>query len=79
VKARANNGAISLTPNEWFKARQFKNDYYIYAIMEAAGDSPELYIICNPVENLSADEIVDIVRYRIPFSEIKTKGSFKDE
>ncbi|MGQ3686060.1 MAG: DUF3883 domain-containing protein [Candidatus Loosdrechtia sp.] len=37
VKIRAASGCIALTQNEWFrfKAKCFKNDYYLYAIMNA--------------------------------------------
>jgi superfamily II DNA or RNA helicase len=35
VKARADTGDILLTPNEWFKARRFKNDYWLYIIENA--------------------------------------------
>ena len=79
VKARGNTGGISLTLNEWFKANRFKNDYYVYAVMEIASGNPKLYIIQNPVENLKAEEVIDVVRYNIPFNEIKEKGLVEDE
>lgn len=73
VKARAESGCVALTQNEWFKAKRFKNDYYLYAIMNA-GKKPELYIIQNPAENLKVDEKVETVRYIIDQGEIKSKG-----
>ncbi len=73
VKARAESGCVALTQNEWFKAKRFKNDYYLYAIMNA-GEKPELYIIQNPAENLNVEEKVEMVRYVIDHSEIKSKG-----
>ncbi|RLE46338.1 MAG: helicase, partial [Candidatus Methanomethylicota archaeon] len=78
VKARADTGPVSLTLNEWFKANRFKDDYYLYAVMEISTGNPELYIIQNPAENLKAEEVVDVVRYSIPFSEIKEKGLVED-
>jgi len=35
VKARAEEGAVALTQNEWFKAKRFTEDYYLYAVMNA--------------------------------------------
>lgn len=73
VKTRAESGYIALTQNEWFKAKRFKNDYYLYAIMNA-GKKPELYIIQNPAENLKVEEKVESVRYIIDQGEIKDKS-----
>ena len=79
VKTKATSGEIYLTLNEWFKAKMFKGDYYLYAVMQASTDIPELYIIQNPIENLNAEEITGVVRYRVPFSEVKEKGLVKNE
>lgn len=73
VKARAASGCVALTQNEWFKAKRFKNEYYLYAVMNA-GEKPERYIIQNPAENLKVDEKVESVRYIIDHSEIKSKS-----
>lgn len=73
VKGRATFGNIALTQNEWFKAKRFKEDYYIYAVMNAS-ESPELYIIQNPEKNFQPEEIIEIVRYIIPADKIKEKG-----
>ena len=67
-------GRVALTQNEWFKAKRFKNDYYLYAVMNA-GSTPQLYIIQNPVERIKAEERVDVVRYMIAFEEIQKAGS----
>lgn len=73
VKARAQTGPIALTQNEWFKAKRFKDDYYLYAVMNAS-EKPQLYIIQNPAENLEPEENIEVVRYVIPFKEIIAKG-----
>jgi hypothetical protein len=73
VKARAETGNVALTQNEWFKAKRFKEDYYLYAVMNTA-TKPQLYIIQNPAENLEPKEKIEVVRYVIPFKEINTKG-----
>ena len=72
VKARSEPGAISLTQNEWFKAKQFKSDYFLYVILNAA-TQPELYIIQNPAEQTQPAEKVE-ARYLISLDEIREKG-----
>jgi len=75
-KARAQQGAVALTQNEWFKAKRFTDDYYLYAVMNAA-NSPELVIIRNPVENLEPETIIESVRYIVPLREIIAKGEME--
>jgi len=62
VKARAREGAVALTPNEWLMAQRLKEEYWLYVVANAA-TSPELYIIQNPSAKLEPDKMVDIVRY----------------
>jgi len=73
VKARAHKGIVVLTQNEWFKARRFQEDYYLYAVMNASSN-PSLYVIRNPAENLEANEKIEIVRYVVALEEIVSKG-----
>jgi SNF2 family DNA or RNA helicase len=73
VKARASEGDVALTQNEWFKAKRFKNDYYLYAIMNAASN-PTLYIIQNPAEMLNPDQKVEVVRYIVKVDDLKNKS-----
>ncbi len=73
VKSRAGNGAVALTQNEWFKAKRFGGDYYLYAVMNVK-NKPRLYIIQNPAANLEPEEKIEVVRYVIPFKEIDAKG-----
>ncbi|MBN1472870.1 MAG: DUF3883 domain-containing protein, partial [Syntrophaceae bacterium] len=77
VKARSTAAAVALTQNEWFKAKRFKDAYYLYAVMNAT-TAPQLYIIRNPAENLNAEEKVEVVRYFIPLEQIKAKGTLND-
>lgn len=74
VKARAGEGEVALTPNEWFKAKRFKDQYYLY-IVANAGTNPTLYIIRNPAENLQPVEKVEIVRFIVPAEEWKNKNN----
>lgn len=73
VKARAGLGEVTLTQNEWFKAQQFKSDYFLYVVLNAA-TQPELYIIQNPAEQTRPEERIESVRYRISLDQITEKG-----
>ncbi len=73
VKARAGHGAVALTQNEWFKANQFKSDYFLYVVLNAA-TQPELYIVQNPAEQTQPKEKIEAVRYQISLGEIREKG-----
>jgi hypothetical protein len=73
VKARATTGDVALTPNEWFKAKRFKEQYWLY-IVENAAINPTLYIINNPSEKLEVVEKVEAVRFIVPVNEWKWKG-----
>lgn len=74
VKARAGRGGVALTQNEWFKAQRFGDDYYLYAIMNAAS-APELFVIRNPAARLHAKTQVESVRYLIDYEEIAKEGA----
>ena len=74
VKARAGEGEVALTPNEWFKARRFKKQYWLYVVANAK-TNPVLYIINNPAENLKPQEKVEVVRFIVPPKEWKEKNS----
>lgn len=73
VKARATNAEVALTQNEWFKAKRFKDDYYLYAVMNASTE-PKLYIIQNPAEKLEPEQKIEVVRYVILFDQIEQRS-----
>jgi len=73
VKARKEDGNVALTPNEWFKAKRFKEKYWLYVVSNAAAN-PSLFIVNNPVENLDVMEKVEVVRFLVPVKEWKSKG-----
>ncbi len=62
VKARAQDGPVALTPNEWFMAKRLGNDYWLYIVTNAA-TKPNLYLIQDPAAKLKPDEEIDVVRY----------------
>lgn len=73
VKARANEGDVVLTQNEWLKAKRFKEQYYLYIVANATTNLT-LYIIQNPAENLTPNEKVEVVRFIVPMEEWKKKN-----
>ena len=68
VKARAGVGPVALTQNEWFKAQRFQDDYYLYAVLNAASQ-PQLYRIQNPAAVLQPEEQME-VRYLVSVGDI---------
>jgi len=73
VKARAEEGAIVLTQNEWFKAQNMGDDYYLYVVYNAVS-KPNLYIIKNPALYIKPEEKVEVVRFVVDGNEIINKG-----
>jgi len=62
VKARAREGKIALTPNEWLMAHRLGNEYWLYIVVNAV-NVPELYTVENPAKRIKPNEEVEIVRY----------------
>ena len=75
VKARAVRAPIVLTRNEWHKARQLKDAYYLYVVFNAATE-PELHRIQNPALRLPNVRPITEVRYQVSVSEIVGNGPF---
>ncbi len=73
VKARAATGAIALTQNEWFKAKRFGDDYYLYVVFNASSQ-PQLFTVKNPAGNLAAVEKIELVRYEVDAAQIFQRG-----
>lgn len=74
IKGFSREGDADLTPNEWFKAKRFKEQYWLYVVANAA-TSPTLYIINNPADNLNIEEKIEVVRFMVPIEEWKEKGA----
>ncbi len=64
VKARAEEGSIALTPNEWLMAGRLGEEYWLYIVANVR-TSPTLYLINNPAEKLNPRQEVSIVRYLV--------------
>ena len=64
VKGRSGVGGIALTPNEWIKAQRFREDYWLYVVVNCKSN-PELHIIRDPGSKLNPKEEVSVVRYMV--------------
>jgi SNF2 family DNA or RNA helicase len=73
VKGRSLVGSVSLSYNEWFKAKDLGDDYYLYVVWNTA-NNPEKTpkIIQNPTNVLSPKENVHFI---ISQKEIEEKAS----
>ena len=66
VKARAQEGAIRLSANEWKKAKRFQEKYWLYLVTAAGTKKPKLIRIQNPAETFKIDEDIYATGYIIP-------------
>lgn len=62
VKARAGEGSVALTPNEWLMANRLGKEYWLYIVTNASS-SPTLYLINDPAEKLEPHEEISTIRY----------------
>ena len=76
VKGRLKGQPIRLTTNEWYKAQQLAETYWLYVVWNPLGDSPELVSIHNPAAKLdhAKREIVAARFYEIPAEAITQCG-----
>ncbi len=73
VKARSGQGYVALTQNEWFKAKRFGDDYYLYAVFNAA-TNPRLVVVQNPAVNFTPESVLREVRHIIGFDQVFSVG-----
>jgi hypothetical protein len=68
VKGRIRGQAIRLTTNEWYKAVQLGDTYWLYVVWDPLGQNPEMIRIQNPAAKLDhvKREIVAARFYDIP-------------
>ncbi len=68
VKGRRRGQPVRLTTNEWYKAQQLAETYWLYVVWDPLGNSPELVRIQNPAAKLdyAKREIVAARFYEIP-------------
>ncbi|AXA37025.1 helicase (Snf2/Rad54 family) [Candidatus Sumerlaea chitinivorans] len=68
VKGRRRSQPVRLTTNEWYKAAQLADSYWLYVVWDPLGPKPELVRIQNPATRLdhAKREIVATRFYEIP-------------
>jgi hypothetical protein len=57
VKAKATQGSIAITANEWKAASKLGNSYYLYVVDNISSGKPKLKIIKNPFMKLEPDAV----------------------
>lgn len=68
VKGRQKGQPVRLTTNEWYKAQQLAETYWLYVVWDPLGENPEIVKIQNPAAKLdhAKREIVAARFYEIP-------------
>ena len=76
VKGRMRGQAVRLTTNEWYKAQQLAETYWLYVVWDPLGPNPELVRIQNPAARLdhAKREIVAARFFEIPAEAIIEVG-----
>ncbi|MCU0690516.1 MAG: DUF3883 domain-containing protein [Polyangiaceae bacterium] len=64
VKGRAGVGAVELSQNEWLKAQQLGEAYWLYVVTDAL-TNPALHPLRDPGHRLAQEEVIPQVRYRV--------------
>jgi len=77
VKGRAQlNQDVSLTVNEWRKAQQLGDSYWLYVVWGCKTANPRLLTIQNPAKKLmgNAKEIKQVTRYLVGADALEKKA-----
>jgi SNF2 family DNA or RNA helicase len=76
VKGRARGQPVRLTTNEWYKAQQLAETYWLYVVWDPLGPAPELVRIQNPAVRLdhAKREIVAARFFEIPAEAVVEAG-----
>jgi hypothetical protein len=77
VKGRTRGYSIRLTTNEWYKATQLGDTYWLYVVWDPLGPTPELLVIRNPAAKLdhAKKEIVAARHFEIPADAVNSAAS----
>lgn len=79
VKGRLRGQPVRLTTNEWYKAQQLAETYWLYVVWNPLGNLPELVRIHNPVAKLDHAKrgIVAARFYEIPAEAVLSAAESK--
>jgi hypothetical protein len=64
VKGRAGEGAVRLSPNEWLKAQQLGETFWLYIVVNCASE-PRLWVMPDPASRLEPEEEIQVTSYRV--------------
>ena len=68
VKGLAGTGKVRMSWNEWQKAHEHGESYYLYVVANSLLSDPELIIVKDPISNLKFNEEIG---FSIPFKTVK--------
>jgi hypothetical protein len=73
VKGRRKGQYVTLTINEWLKARQLKDTYWLYVVWNPTQNDRVLSVVRDPANKLeyAAKELIAISHYLIPATAIE--------
>jgi polyhydroxyalkanoate synthesis regulator phasin len=80
VKGRLRGQPVRLTTNEWYKAQQLAETYWLYVVWDPLGNSPELVRIQNPAVRLdhAKREIVAARFFEIPAEAVVAAAQYSE-
>ena len=82
VKGRSRGLPIRLTTNEWYKAAQLGDTYWLYVVWDPLGKpNPESLRIQNPVKHLdhAKREVMAARYYDIPAEAVERAGDINSQ
>jgi superfamily II DNA or RNA helicase/DNA-binding XRE family transcriptional regulator len=74
VKGRATTGDIEVSANEWAKACNMRQDYWLYAVYNCATPNPRLALVQDPFGNLLAKVKGSVLVSHAQVSEAETSN-----
>jgi len=79
VKGRKKGQPIRLTENEWRKAKNLKDTYWLYVVWEPLSSNYEIITIPDPANKLefAVREIRTISHYEIPAEAIERTKNYE--
>jgi len=81
VKGRLRGQPVRLTTNEWYKAQQLAESYWLYVVWDPLGENPELVRIQDPAAKLdhAKREIVAARFFEIPAEAIREVSALEGD
>jgi SNF2 family DNA or RNA helicase len=64
VKGRAGEGAVRLTPNEWMKAEQLGETFWLYIVVNCASE-PQLWVMQDPTSKVEPEQEIKVTSYLV--------------